>query len=264
MPSGWVQVIRGPRPPSVQWPRAPRVAQAPAVVRPQNVPKRTVPNSSRGPPQKQGAERVRRSPEESGAAAQATVRRLEAALAALEDSNMAAKEVLQSSLQKARTAAKVLPDFGVRVIHRQRAESDEGGGSDPDSCIMEGADGNRVGGGSNATPPTPRGNRGRECTSSRPRCRALCIESQIGCCRGEEGFPSFHCVQAIRNCSHPNRYGQTDPHDAAVDSRRIGSVDGRPPMRSSGSSESWRLQQSVGVNVDAAVRMMEMSGRMVP
>ena len=53
--------------------------------------------------------RPHHNPEENCAAAQATVRRLEVALAALEESDMAAREAIQTSLVKARAAARVLP-----------------------------------------------------------------------------------------------------------------------------------------------------------
>ena len=51
----------------------------------------------------------RRNPEENCAAAQATVRRLEVALAALEESDVAAREAIQASLVKARATARVIP-----------------------------------------------------------------------------------------------------------------------------------------------------------
>ena len=62
-------------------------------------------------------------PEENCAAAQATVRRLEVALAALEESDMAAREAIQTSLVKARAAAKghssVGQDHRMSVHHRE-------------------------------------------------------------------------------------------------------------------------------------------------
>ena len=101
----WVQVLRGPRPPAAKWPRVQR--QSPSNV---PVPSRGgLPNTGVRPPTKVTDSGPRRNPEENCAAAQATVRRLEVALAGLEESYMAAREAIQASLVKARAAARVIP-----------------------------------------------------------------------------------------------------------------------------------------------------------
>ena len=101
----WVQVLRGPRPPAAKWPRVQRQS-------PSNVPDSSrvgLPNTGVRPQTKVTDRVPRRNPEENCAAAQATVRRLEVALAALEESDVAAREAIQASLVKARVAARVLP-----------------------------------------------------------------------------------------------------------------------------------------------------------
>ena len=72
-------------------------------------PSRQVPNTGVRPQTKVMDRGPRRNPEENCAAAQATVRRLEVALASLEESDMAAREAIQTSLVKARVAARVIP-----------------------------------------------------------------------------------------------------------------------------------------------------------
>ena len=93
----WVQVLRGRRPPPAKWPRVQRQSITP------------VPNTGIRPQTKVTDCGPRRNPEENCAAAQATVRRLEVALAALEESDMAAREAIQAALVKARAAARVIP-----------------------------------------------------------------------------------------------------------------------------------------------------------
>ena len=87
------------------WPRVQRQS-------PSNVPDSSrvgLPNTGVRPQTKVSDRGPRRNPEENCAAAQATVRRLEVALAALEESDVAAREAIQASLVKARVAARVLP-----------------------------------------------------------------------------------------------------------------------------------------------------------
>ena len=110
VPSGWTQLIRGPRPKSVQWPKAVRISSAvPAgVPQPQHVP--------RGRWRQQEGH-VRKTPETSIEAAKKRVRALEAALAVLmECGEHDSPEIktLQKSLVAAKRAAQELP-VGVQL-----------------------------------------------------------------------------------------------------------------------------------------------------
>ena len=111
VPSGWIQVIRGPRPNSVVWPKA----------RPQGV--RTDPPQRTAQPQqfrqsaaqfvqktKVGgipAVRERKTPDTIRAEASTRVSRLQAAINSLGDGDAEAKKALESSLAKAQKQAEV-------------------------------------------------------------------------------------------------------------------------------------------------------------
>ena len=90
-PSGWYDVIRGPRPPSHRWPLATQWRpRQPAALefRPQVQP---------GLPAKEGGNGFKLNPDEKCAAAQLKVQRLEAALAAFGDESSPEKEASKDS-----------------------------------------------------------------------------------------------------------------------------------------------------------------------
>ena len=86
----------------MKWPRVQRQHPSPDS-------RGGLPNTGVRPQTKVTDRGPRRNPEENCSAAQATVRRLEVALAALEESDVAAREAIQASLVKARAAARVIP-----------------------------------------------------------------------------------------------------------------------------------------------------------
>ena len=100
VPSGWLQVIRGPRPRSQQWPSAKMNVQ---------MVQREVPGRWRqfkgvtGNPQ---GPKPRLSPDAAREIAQSSVTRFEKALEAMGDVQGPAVEVLKTELTKARTASK--------------------------------------------------------------------------------------------------------------------------------------------------------------
>ena len=98
-----------PSSPSVQWPRAKGVQQQyqRPFVNPVRDPRRRVPEVA---PQKPVATQgPRKSPEEIQASAQASVIRLEKALAFLDESDVIAREALEGSLKRARSQAATVP-----------------------------------------------------------------------------------------------------------------------------------------------------------
>ena len=104
IPSGWYEVIRGPRPRSVQWPLANlqlRQSRPQATPWEWGGPSRT----TRGPPQQSPAPRL--DPDERCAAAQTKVQRLEAALAAFGEEDSPEKDVLKDFLARVVEQAKV-------------------------------------------------------------------------------------------------------------------------------------------------------------
>ena len=115
-PSGWYDVIRGPSPPSHQWPLAtstqwrPRQPQVQSWFSPQrrwNSGPKSQPG--RGVPTKEGGNGIKLNPDEKCAAAQLKVQRLEAALAAFGDESSPEKEAIEGFLIRARIQAQVRP-----------------------------------------------------------------------------------------------------------------------------------------------------------
>ena len=105
--SGWIQIVKGPRPPAEKWPRSPQTVQGSA---PQQRRRQTVNASQEG--QRQIAPvvaRVRRTPDQLRADASTRVSRLRAAIDLLGEGDAEEKRVLQLSLQKAEQQAEVLP-----------------------------------------------------------------------------------------------------------------------------------------------------------
>ena len=92
MPSGWIQVLRGPRPPSSR--PAVQIAQPPRQTR-----------SGKGVPQVPRAPPVRVSPDESREAARIKVAKLEKALGVMGDAGGQAVECLKAELAKAKAAS---------------------------------------------------------------------------------------------------------------------------------------------------------------
>ena len=106
-PSGWVQMLRGPRPPSDRWPRVASCVQQfqrkagnlPRTQRPSSPPN-SVGRDFRGP---------RKALEEVQASAEASVIRPERALAVLDESDVVAGEALEMSLTRAGAQAASAP-----------------------------------------------------------------------------------------------------------------------------------------------------------
>ena len=129
-PTGWYQVIRGPRPQAVQWPRQQRRSSSswwqPGGLNQGRPPHQQSVKSSKGfakpavsPPS------VRLSPDERVAEARARVARLEAALQVLGETSPEAQPI-QEALRKARAQCRVQPvgerlDSTLKFIQRSRA-----------------------------------------------------------------------------------------------------------------------------------------------
>ena len=96
-PDGWVQFIRGPRPPAESWPRVGRSGSA------------AQPKPVQRVPQGRWRQTPRINPDKAREKAQSTVTRLEKALEAMGDVQGPAVEVLKSELTKARAASKQPP-----------------------------------------------------------------------------------------------------------------------------------------------------------
>ena len=110
VPNGWTQLRRGPRPKSVQWPKAVRMSSAVPAGAPQ------LQRVSRGR-WRQQEDHARKNPETSLEAAKKRVRALEAALAVLMESGEPDSpeiKTLQKSLVVAKRAALELP-VGVQL-----------------------------------------------------------------------------------------------------------------------------------------------------
>ena len=110
MPDGWLQVIRGPRPPAVRWPKAPGGC---GQDRPQNSSRKEATKGSLQPPQVPVPE-VRRGPPQVSPAAQVRVVRLQSAVDALGDDNSSEAKMLRDALKKAQQEATSAP-VGVRL-----------------------------------------------------------------------------------------------------------------------------------------------------
>lgn len=118
-PSGWFEVIRGPRPPSVQWPvvslgKGQGKGKGKGKPKP-GTSKRSLSAAGESPKQQQKSDwdvpvlqPASRSPDKVSAEATEEVQRLEAALSALGEGNPHAKPLVEA-LRVARSKAKVLP-----------------------------------------------------------------------------------------------------------------------------------------------------------
>ena len=105
LPSGWVQVLRGPRPPSVKWPSASQHSANAVISKPKQVGRWRQP----GP---QSSETVRErglDPDKALLEARRRVASLEAAVQAMGDFQGPEMDVLQSALAKAKSAARTRP-----------------------------------------------------------------------------------------------------------------------------------------------------------
>ena len=101
VPNGWVQIIRGPRPRSVRWPRAPARRPQRSPVQQSRQPVQT--GSGVAP-----AHSLSRSPETVAVEAAAEVKQLEAAIGVLGENNVHAKS-LHEALRVARNKTKLPP-----------------------------------------------------------------------------------------------------------------------------------------------------------
>ena len=101
VPTGWVQIVRGPRPKSVAWPRAniqPTKSQVASVKPPQR-------RTGVAPPQT----RPRPSPEAGVGVSLSKVAKLEKALEVLGDTEGPVYEAMQAELKRAKSAAQLQP-----------------------------------------------------------------------------------------------------------------------------------------------------------
>ena len=102
VPDGWLQVIRGKRPSSTQWPRARSQQQV-------RQPGKPAPESKKPPTQPPSVSRRSVHPEHLRAAAVARIQRIQASLGALQPEDTEERQVLQSALEKAKRQAQVPP-----------------------------------------------------------------------------------------------------------------------------------------------------------
>ena len=113
VPAGWIQIVRGPRPRSEQWPRASATRSAvPRVL--SSV--QHQPAQPRKPTLNSAKDKV--NPDVVRDAARNQISKLEKALEVLSDSTGPAVDALKSELEKARQAAKV-PPLNVQVSSTQ-------------------------------------------------------------------------------------------------------------------------------------------------
>ena len=106
-PDGWVQIIRGPRPPSVRWPQAPHRGQN----KPQHVFKKEANKGSTQPRPQQHSPPLQQpshSPESVAASATAEVSRSQSAISVLGEDNPHAKPLLEA-LKVAKNQATIPP-----------------------------------------------------------------------------------------------------------------------------------------------------------
>ena len=115
VPSGWVQILRGPRPPSQQWPRvnAQRQRQPQTSSGAASPSQQQRPRQSGGSHQHSDVPRVSKSPDEVSKSAFSKVARLQAAIASL-DENDQERSSLQQALQCAQQHT-VLPPIDQRI-----------------------------------------------------------------------------------------------------------------------------------------------------
>ena len=114
VPDGWFEVIRGPRPPSVQWPRQEKGKGKGAA--PSPAPRGRWRNSVRGTSAvvQTRRDQPRLTPEEALTAPRERVQKLERALEVLGEDSGPEFQVLQNSLKKAKAAAQGVP-VGVQL-----------------------------------------------------------------------------------------------------------------------------------------------------
>ena len=110
VPDGWLQVICGPRPPAVRWPKA---LHGRGQDRPRSSNKKDANKGSSQPPQGPVPE-VRRGPPQVSPAAQERVVRLQTAVDALGDDNSPKAKMLRDALKKAQQEA-TMTLVGVRL-----------------------------------------------------------------------------------------------------------------------------------------------------
>ena len=105
VPSGWVQVLRGPRPPSVQWPSAKGVSNSKFQERRSSAAPPVGKGSGNGAPRHKERDVTplpRRTPEMNRKAAVAKIARIQASIAVLGDDDPEEVEVLQRALEQQR------------------------------------------------------------------------------------------------------------------------------------------------------------------
>ena len=129
VPSAWLQIIRGPRPPAAQWPRA--KAQSKPVQKPN--PKVGRPPAVQ-PQQTESHERQRRSPAEVRAMATTKIGRIRAAITSLGPDDTEERASLEAALARAEHLASI-PPVDKRIAdaeagkeaHRSRIRQDSRG-----------------------------------------------------------------------------------------------------------------------------------------
>ena len=218
---------------------------------------RTLPNTNRVVPQKQGVARPLRSPEESCAAAQATVKRLEAALCPSEESDVEARQVLQSSFQKARSAAQVLPlknrDCGERrqqaISWKTQMETELEEGRARLRHLQEETEMD--------VPPVPP-DFGAELAAL--KAQLVAVEEE------RDSLRSTACKRQATTPSRPECSRQVPMMPQLIPAElELWRVDRQSELKEAISlGECCKVLELTSMLSDAAVRIMEMSGRMVP
>ena len=133
VPNGWLQIIRGPKPPSARW------SQTKPSDKPHRAPGVSPDSKQTLTPQVRGPQFPRRTPESNRSAAAAKIARIQASMAALGDEDPKEVELLKKALVKAEFASENStsgdPDCSCRTVHREGKEtSGRGGREGPQGC----------------------------------------------------------------------------------------------------------------------------------
>ena len=110
VPNGWLQIIRGPKPPSARW------SQTKPSDKPHRAPGVSPDSKQTLTPQVRGPQIPRRTPESNRSAAAAKIARIQASIAALGDEDPEEVELLKKALMKAELQAKT-PPLETQIAH---------------------------------------------------------------------------------------------------------------------------------------------------
>ena len=249
--AGWIQIVRGPRPRSVQWPRADSVRS------PVQSPK--APPPPHQPTFKSAKDKV--SPDAAREAARNKIFKLERALEVMSDSSGPSVDALKSELEKARQAAKAPPLIGANHL-------------DPrfHSTFREACGG--IGSRAHCRTKVARGGPGAVASlGGRPQCRRICnsvsashpdgsggpsaefaangqpTAGRAGCVG--QGSPGWHRgeTQSASTVVGATRLRRCHPTNAHIGSARALGVDGGPSVRHAGGDVVRELEEVVGVDI---------------